>query len=106
MNVRDLMQIVAGLWPCTPKEYPPMADMSHDQRKRLERHHTVLHQLKAVGRLADTLEAYDHGNPLDQEALRKAIGTMFMNTACIAVACNVTPEELEIFFKEKSKNLV
>ncbi|MCX6714323.1 MAG: hypothetical protein NTX72_00730 [Candidatus Uhrbacteria bacterium] len=102
MLIASLMKLVQNLWPCTEIEYSPMKGKSKAERKRLERHHTLLHHLKAIGRLSDALESHDHGAPLDHEALRKAIGTMFMNLARIATACDITPGELENFFTEWS----
>ena len=100
MHIETMLALVAEKWPCTEKEYPEMAVLNEAGRKRLERNHTLFHVMKSTGRLATHLEAHDHGAHPNMVASKKEIGKLLLDVMRLAVAFNMTPQELEQFISE------
>ena len=95
MSLDDLMETVLRHWSFDANSYPVMVGLSEKDSKVFALRHILMHQNKAVGRLAEVCEPADHGAPLDEEKLRTATRNFLINTLQLASVAGIRAGDLE-----------
>ena len=72
-----------------------MPNIITESQKQLERVHTLLHVHKSAGKISAHLEPVDHGNAGNPSAAKREIGKLLLDVMRLAVAFDLTAEELE-----------
>lgn len=95
MHIEDLLARVEKKYPCTEKEYPERKVLDETGKKRHERGHTFFHVSISFGRIASQLEQSDHGSLINRDATQNRIGKLLIDVMRLAVAFDMTPEDLK-----------
>jgi len=93
MDISELMELVKQNWQFDEEHYPGLPSDS-DVKKLFSLKHVLYHQQKAVGKMAEAIEPYDHGKELNVSLLKLAVRNSFINTVRMACVLGITPHGL------------
>ena len=96
------MDMITGKWPFDSKNYPALGKLDggfdpDEQVARFAINHIVKHQLKAMGKLAEVMEPFDHGhrqNFVVRDRLDEAVVKSFINAVRLASMTGFSAQKL------------
>ena len=94
ISLNGLMEVIGNHWRFDGQNYRGYDQLDKRGKQLFPLKHTVLHYNKSLGALAAEAEKADHGDPVDNEALRVATTKMLATTLNLANHLGMTPREL------------
>ena len=100
MDLNNLMAVVFEHWPFDYDNYPRMQKLSEEEKRAFIIRHILMHQAKAVAKVTEAVEPFDHGAPLDHNKLQLSTRNFFINTLRLASAIGISSEELAAYVQQ------
>src|SRR5438094_3115655 len=91
---KNLMSLVVQRWSLDENNYPEMQGLNETQRMNFALKHGLIHQMKALGKLAAAIEPFDHGGVINEAEAFPAIAKMMNNILLMTDILGMSAEEL------------